>query len=329
MNINLCFVTDDGYSMPTCVTITSILMNKNKTTNYNIYILCSNVNEKNKMKFMELNQEKFNIYLIDLENKFAADDYKIPGIPATPTSIYKFFIPDILKNIDKVIYLDGDIIVTSDLSELYTYELNDKILAAVKDTNGLNNKSSIYNKYKYFNSGLLLMNLKKMRSDNISSKLFDYRKNGFNKLMDQDTFNFVLKDKTLLLPFKYNVQMNTLSSEIMKYENYNMYNFKKYWVIDENCKNIFDIMKNATILHYTTAKPWKFYDGYGNDIWFKYYLCSPYKSEELFRESYYIRKIINSKSYKLTKKITKIGIFKKKKNKKYIQFLNNFIDKKR
>ena len=107
--INLCFVTDEGYSMPTGVTIYSILENKKENTEYNIYILCKDVSDRTKKMLSKLDREGFKLFFIDC-NKDDYSDLYIEGIPATPTSIYKFFIPNILNDLDKVLYLDGDMV---------------------------------------------------------------------------------------------------------------------------------------------------------------------------------------------------------------------------
>lgn len=327
MEINLCFITDDYYAMPTCITISSILENKKKDIIYNIYILCKNVSENKKDKFIELNTNTLKINLVDMNSQEDFSKYRIEGIPATPTAIYKFFIPNILKDLDRVLYLDGDIIVQKDLVELYNYDIGENYIGAVKDTNGLDYGFFGKKEYTYFNSGVMVMNLEKMRKDKLPDKLLEYRKTGYNKLMDQDTFNFVLKGSVELLPFKYNTQMNTISSELQGYKNYNMETFKNYWEISNKITSVRELCEDAIILHYTTAKPWKFYDGYGNDLWLKNYLNSPYKEENIYRESYYISRIINSSTYKVGKTVTyPIKIIKKilgcrkcKKNKKFLE----------
>lgn len=330
MKINLCFVTDDSYAMPTCITISSILKSKKESTICHIYILCKNVSKYKKDKFNQLNTDTFIIENIDVQETEDFSKYKIEGIPATPTSIYKFFIPDILKEVKKVLYLDGDIIVQKDLEELYNANIGTHYIGAIKDTNGLDHRVFTKRNYQYFNSGVMLMNLEKMREDKLSQKLLEYRKNGYNKLMDQDTFNYILKNSVSLLPFKYNTQMNTLSSVLQKNRNYSIENLKLYWNIPNEIATIRQIFENATILHYTTAKPWKFYDGYGNDVWYKNYINSPYGEENIDRQSYYVSKIINSTTYQIGKRVTYPfkylkKFFSKNKNKKYKKFLTTFI----
>ena len=150
MSVNLCFVTDDYYAMPTCITINSILKSKNKNTIYNVYILCKDISDYKRKKFMELNTETLEIKIIDINKEEDFSDFKIEGIPATPTAMYKFLIPDILNKLDRIIYLDGDIIVQEDLEELYNCNIGDNYIGAVKDTNGIDYDFFGKKIYKYF-----------------------------------------------------------------------------------------------------------------------------------------------------------------------------------
>ena len=326
--INICFITDDNYAMPTCIAASSIQQLATKNTCYDCYILCRNVKPQKKEKFTQLDNEHFKIILIDLDEKYDFSKYHIDGIPATSTSICKFFIPTILDKLNHVIYLDGDIIVKKDLTELYSTNLNGNYIGAVKDNNGLDHKDMLGPNYSYINSGVLLMDLAAMRQDGISEKLFDYRKNGYNKLMDQDTFNYVLKDHILHLPFKYNTQMNALSRIFENKSDYTLKRIKRYWNLQPT-DTITSIISNSYILHYATAKPWKYYDGYGNDLWLHYYLMSPYRNDNIERTSRYIQEISKSTTFNVGKKIiTPITASKKLikniKNKERIRFLANF-----
>ena len=120
--------------------------------------------------------------------------------------------------------------------------------------------------------------------------------------------------------------------QLLKNNTNSITNFKSYWKISDKINTIREIYENATILHYATAKPWKFYDGYGNDLWLINYINSPYGEENIYRESHYISKIINSSTYKIGLKVTYIckcikKIFINRKNKKYKKFLTTFLNK--
>lgn len=327
--LNICLLTDNGYVMPTYVTIYSIFKNRNKKIKYNIYLLCYCVDKNNKNKLLKLNCNNFHINIIDLESNDISQ-YKIDNIPATPTSINKFFIPDILSEINKVLYLDGDIIVRCDLVDLFNYEVGDNYIAAVKDVEGLSMTFKKNVGYKYFNSGVMLMNLNLMRDDGIPSKLYEYRKNGVNRLMDQDALNYILIDRVLYLPFEYNVQTNVLSVNYLNNNDiYKLENIKSFWNISDDYKTTDDILNNAKIVHYTSTKPWKYFDGFGNDLWYSFYIQSSYDEIPIIRKSAYLSDIINSESYKLGSKIVQFyaKIFRKKcNNKKYDEFARIFYD---
>lgn len=330
--INLCFVTDDGYAMPTGVTIYSIYKNRNLKNKYAVYILGKDISDENKNQLKKLDCENFKIHLIDCVGEDYSNLY-LPGIPATPTSIYKFFIPNILSDIDRVLYLDGDIIVKNDLEELYKLNLGDNYIGAVKDSIGLSNKKYLDGNYSYINSGVMLMDLDKMRRNDIPNKLLEYRKTGYNKFMDQDAFNYVLKGKILQLPFKYNTQLNVISTAIGLNRDYTVENIVKYWKITEDVASFSDIFNHSLILHYTRAKPWKYYDGYGNDLWLFYYYNSQYGDTSILRESYHIKKIVSTKTYKLSSFLSSIKknilkVLKSLKKSKQNEFLEQFYSKK-
>jgi len=328
MKINICFVTDDNYAMPTCVAASSIQRLASRGTRYDCYVLCKNVSSKKIDKFMQLCNSYFKVKLIELDDRYDFSKYRIDGIPATSTSIYKFFIPNILKSIERVIYLDGDIIVRKDLTELYNTDLGKNYIGAVKDNSGLDYKDLDGRGYSYINSGMMLMDLEKMRQDEVPEKLFEYRRTGYNKLMDQDAFNYVLRDKTMRLLFKYNTQTNALSRTFENKPEYTLDRIKKYWRLDDDML-LEDVFDDATILHFATAKPWKYYDGYGNDLWLYYYLTSPYADDGIVRTSRYIKEVSYSTTFCVGKAILKPLVSLKKflfrSDSERKNFLKNFI----
>ena len=307
--VNICFLTDDGYAMPTCVAMTSMLINKNKDSTYNIFMLCINVSEENISRFKQLEKNDFRIKIIELNDEYKK--YNMEGVSASATAMYKFHIPQILKEIDKVIYLDGDIIVNSDLYELYSIDLSNKYVGVVKDICGAikrHYRSFIKNKIFYFNSGVMLMNLKEMRTNNITEKLIDYRINGYNELMDQDALNYVLKDNKLELPFKYNTQ--TMCTFINK----NVSQLKKLTKINDGCEDYDSVAIKSIILHYSLKnKPWKSQTGFMFDLWMYYYYKSPFNNEKMIRKNTNTNKKNNvlSKYQALKKNIRRYNFFKK------------------
>ena len=299
--INLCFVTDNGYAMPTCVTLTSILKNKNFGTKYKVYIMCKNVDVDKKQKFLCLDSPEFRIILIDLDDKKDYSNYRIDNIPATPTSIYKFFIPEILSGLDKVLFLDGDIIVRNDLSKLYKTNIKDIYLAAVVNADASNIKQRI----NYFNSGVMLMNLSLMRKDHMPKKLLDYRMNGYNGYMDQDAFNIICRGKVKFLPFKFNTQLNAVYTAFIEKNNSVISSLPHLWGSEEEKGLTMDgIVESAEIIHYTSAKPFKHFDCLLSSEWYKYFYVSPYSDFPLnLTSNFHFARVFNSRTYRMGHKI--------------------------
>lgn len=109
---------------------------------------------------------------------------------ASPAALLKFKIADLLKNELKALYIDGDIVVRCDLAEIFNTDISNHFAAVVPDTGSLYSNNPIVKKYKnYFNSGVMLLNLKELRNNAASEKLFKLKKESINEsLMDQNIF---------------------------------------------------------------------------------------------------------------------------------------------
>jgi lipopolysaccharide biosynthesis glycosyltransferase len=161
----------------------------------------------------------------------------------------RLLVAELLKDIDKIIYLDCDTIVLSDLKELFMTDIENYYIAAVEDAGHKYNikyYSEFYKNFKiYINAGVLLINLKLWRENNILTKLINSIEENKEKIMlgDQDAINLVCKDKIKVLDFSYNLQTNAfyiknlLSSKIER-------DFKR-------------ALNNPKIVHYSVNnKPW-------------------------------------------------------------------------
>ena len=125
---------------------------------------------------------------------------------------YRLLITDIMPDIDRCIYLDADTIIEFNLEKLWNIDLCGKHCAGVLDKNISNNPHWIYplfeNAKNYVNSGVLLIDLKKWRQDNISRTIIDFVSNNKVSFADQDGINKVLSGKILYLDPSVNYQQN-------------------------------------------------------------------------------------------------------------------------
>ncbi len=300
--INIVLICDDNYAMPTTVTIQSIKENARGNFKYKVYVLSNSLSQKNISVFNKMSSYNFIVKCVLVEERFEVSQYTY----VSSTALLKFSIAEIFKKIDKILYLDSDLIVFGDVAELYSIELGDNYIAAVRDmavsfSDDVNfeyktNKSSFY-----FNSGVMLMNAKKLRNDHIKDLLILEKtiennqrkmesKTNKERLMDQDVLNKVLSYKALEIDFRFNFFTPWIKK--INIEDINKYSLKKY---NSNQEFINDLM----ILHYVSKeKPWKYHPVEMYEAWDKYYsalynkrLDRYYYGTNYFKKIYFRMKI--------------------------------------
>lgn len=206
------FTIDNKFAKYCSVTIASILANSNSDENFIFGILSSDLSEKSKNNIRKLKKIKnFEIKFFNVDNSiFSA--YDTPNYISSSASLYRYLIPNLSPEFDKVLYLDSDIIVKSSLFDLFNTDLKDTYIGGVEDFHwNMGNKRLKLNSNisePYFNSGVLLINSKKWREENLFDKLIEQTKK-LNPYMleqtDQDAINIVCKNKKTVLDPKYNL----------------------------------------------------------------------------------------------------------------------------
>lgn len=280
--INIAFITDDNYVIPTAVAITSLIKNKNAESLYNIYIVTTLLSDQNTKMFEQFNRSDVTIHIMvaSLE-KFSGihKQQKKSVCVASEAALLKFELPALLKKCKKVLYLDGDILVQKDLSELYNIDVNSFMCAAAYDTGCLYSANPKFAKYRqYFNSGVMLLNLEKMRMENVSKKLYLAKKRSTDyNLMDQDVFNEVFDKQVRIIDIKYNCLIINLKRARDKYKFEALNN-----LFGTNYSSLQNVEYNAVILHFASKdKPWKYTDAEYSILWNEYFLQSPYADKVL------------------------------------------------
>lgn len=210
---------------------------------------------------------------------------------------YRLLIADLLpEEIDKCIYLDIDLCVCKDLSELFNINLKDNYLAGViaagyyfsekKQCKRLNLPSMKY----YINAGMLLMNLKQIRKDNMT-QVFIYLTNKNYSSQDQDILNVACYGKIQTLPPKYNAMIQRLEENNPLLKKI----YKEQDIVEAKIK--------PHIIHYAgNKKPWNSLDLYMLKYWWDIFKMTPFINSELINENIYKKELIkwwnknNSKS---------------------------------
>lgn len=270
--INIAMVMDANYLLPTSVTMFSAIKNKNKETNYNFYIISQSFNVDICRKLRAFKSDSVKVNLIECRNLNLGELHnpaKNSYCVASPAALLKFKIPDLIPNKDKVLYIDGDLIIREDLSSIFQIDLGECYAGVIPDTGSLYSGNPIVRSYKtYFNSGVMLLNLRKLRNDNSSQKLFELKAKSRNeKLMDQNVFNEYLNNKTKLLPIIYNcLYINLVRSR----NKYTIIEFNKRF--STNFESLEELKQKAVIIHYSSKdKPWKYCNIPLADEWLNYY----------------------------------------------------------
>ena len=162
MIMDIVFITDNNYAFPTKIAIKSLIKNKNETTKYNIHIICVELNDENLKNLATLKTLDKNVSIdIIMKASIYADVQAHAYV--SRSALYKFQLANIFNNLDKILYLDSDIIVEKDLSDLFDIDLENLYAAVVSDHWSIQfmNTNGRINHKDYFNSGIMLLNLKK------------------------------------------------------------------------------------------------------------------------------------------------------------------------
>lgn len=300
----IAYITDDNYVMPTIVSITSAIMNKNENSIYKIYIIGVSINEENKKvldEFIAKNiNDRIHIEILHFNQRYNFDDN---SNYLTSAAIFKFDIANILSDYDKVLYIDCDTIILKDLTELFNIDINGYYAAAVKAYIGTKmlKLNLLLGIKDYFNSGVMLLNTKVLRENNVREILLDYRNKNYDALMDQNALNWGFNNKVKFINPKYNY-LKTLS-------NYDKVSLDNFFECDTG--------EDIVILHITWLKPWfenVAEEKYFYDFWNYYQYTDYFKNNPIWA----INKIAEQKVKSLENKINeKLNILETEANKKY------------
>ncbi len=241
-------ITND-YAKYAAVAIYSLMKNTNPNEYYRAIILYDKLSLKNRWRLrdmvtkncaIEFKQMKHNIYL-QIIMKYCSTKTKSGDFYAAAVYYYRAFIARLFPQYDKAIYIDSDVVVLGDVAELYKIDLGENIIAARPDPKVANIK--VFSDYvenalgipaeEYVNSGVLLMDLKKLRKMRYIARMTDLIKEYNADLVapDQDYLNTLLRGKIMPLDDEWNMQAENDLEKETKLIHYNL--TKKPWFNDD------------------------------------------------------------------------------------------------
>ena len=250
MNFDVTINTDDNYIQHSMAMLCSLYEN-NRNHHINVHVLHGGLMDKSRNYLTELAERYGNSVVF-----YHVDDTPLQGVqfrqnrPLSMAAYYRLLLSSVLpSNIDKVLYLDCDIIVLRDLHEIFDIELDGYALAASIDHFPYDSKHRLQLHMeadeRTFCSGVMLVNLKYWRDNNVEAGLLEYAKRHRDVvyLHDQDVLNYYFRKKWFLLPPKWNCV--AYSTTPPKYPLFRPFDFVEYI--------------NAPMLYHYAAvglKPW-------------------------------------------------------------------------
>ena len=243
MEIPIFFSTDDNYIPYLDVAVRSLIANASKQFNYRIIILNTGLEADNIAAVKMNERDGFAIDFVDISENVETMKAHFKNIyHFSVVTYYRLFIASLFPQYDKIIYLDCDLVVLGDISELYNTELGDNISAAVPDQYVCNTREFRLYAEKavgvdpdtYFNAGVLVISLEQFRKNNIEEKFIKLITEYNFDLLDPDQayLNYLCFGKTLILPNGWNKAPTGFACQgIKNIVHYNLY--KKPWQYDD------------------------------------------------------------------------------------------------
>lgn len=273
--IPIFYATDDNYAHYLAVSITSLIANANPSRQYKVFILQQHLSTDNQRALRRLSTTNVKIQLVPMGKRItrlANEHFSLRGDYETLTVYFRLFIPQMFPEYERAIYLDADTCVLTDIAELYQQNLHGQYLGAVVDKFAQMQPLTVEYVTQvlglpldhYFNSGMLLMDLQKLRAAHFVDEFLYFLNTYHVKAMaaDQDYLNEICQRRF----YRLDDSWNTLPP-----------------INDKD-----QLIEQPKIVHYCfNSKPWHYQQIPYEEYFWKYAQATPYYEEFLAeRESY-------------------------------------------
>lgn len=255
--INILCATDNNYAAICGVMLTSLFEN-NIEASFSVYVLGDNLSQEN-IKLLNNLARRYNqiINIIEPPKKLF-DNFPVrKGDHISLASYFRIACGLLLpEHINRIIYLDCDLIINTNIKKLWSYSLKNSYLGAVIDSASSKQieRLKLNPESGYYNAGVLLIDINKFREEKIYEKCVQEINANPDKFKfhDQDLLNVVLEGKIKKLPLIYNMQSAFIRKDLSHNPNYE-------FVPNEVKKEVIKYLKKpySFIIHYDgPIKPW-------------------------------------------------------------------------
>jgi lipopolysaccharide biosynthesis glycosyltransferase len=249
LQIPVLFCTDAIYFQHMGAAIASLLKT-NSAHEFRILVVTQEKDPDGEEKLSGLVTKLGNASIIF--KQFNLDSYRdeMPVDQYFTVAVYtRLFLTEFVDpSIKKILYLDGDLVVTTDIRELWETDLQGASLAAVPEPHAVPGDSETVS-YPYFNSGVMLIDVERWRAANVLPKFLAFAKENAGHLPyhDQDVLNHTFAGKVRLLDYRWNFQ-SRWADFVAKKLNMSPEEFRR-------------LRRSPAIVHFTSKyKPWFYKD---------------------------------------------------------------------
>ena len=261
---------DQTFVTPFYVLLTSIF-SSHKESPIHFHVIVTGISKDEKRNIsVFVHQHNASISFYEVPEDMLSPD--LPQSDAYPISIYyRLLFPYLVpESVHRLLYLDTDIVVINSLQALYQTDIGDLPVGVVIESFVSSRPElGIFEAGRYFNSGVLLINVPKWKEQKITEKTLHFLAHNSHKLiwMDQDALNAVLINNFYPLDFKYNLTTEFIPKKLPR-------------------KELELFLKDKVIIHYTSGgikKPWSGLSRNRLRHYYHYYLK---KSPHAFQKKY-------------------------------------------
>lgn len=288
MTRTVVFACDDNYAQYLAVTMASLIENFKSNCLLEIIVFDAGIGSASKNKLNQLKRNNIDIQFFPIDIGIFSN-YPLTIKHISIATYFRLKLPSLLPRHRKVVYLDVDVIVNKDISDMWDIELNEHAIGAVQEPYGRVVNNDFHKKigitdprHHYFNAGVLIMDLDKLRNINFEDSVVLYlsKYRGVLEYQDQDILNSVLQGDVVYIHPKYNY--------IPSYRN--LLASKRRSIFDAlpyNKNEIVALKKNASIYHYCgKKKPWMYgCTHHGSTLYLKYQNLTAWRGVGLSDES--------------------------------------------
>ena len=257
----ICLASDQNYIDYTYVTVLSISEHASKDNHYEIVILSSGVLEYKKQIFYELNSENFTVRFVDMEKYIEQTGMNTFFLSRhiSMATYFRYFIPEIFSDYDRVLYMDGDVIAQEDVADLFSFNMDGRMLGVVVEADAplfpesrktYHTNQLLIDSDQYFCAGILLYNIPVCLAENLQENCFETQARLVNPpLHDQDVLNSVTFGRNVVLPTRWHLMLWIYSAK-------NLDRLKQH--SPANHDDYSAAAETPALLHFGgSVKPWK------------------------------------------------------------------------